>query len=64
VNTVRLLDHGQRRCRFDCRVRSLIERRGEAGLCDEDERKRASRRQWIQLGHYLFSLFFTTPLTC
>jgi hypothetical protein len=57
VSTVRLLDNGQRRCCFDCRVRSLTERRGDAGLCAEEKRKRnASRRPWIQLGHFLFSL--------
>jgi hypothetical protein len=61
---MRLLDHVQRGRGLDRSVRSLTERRGDADLCDEDERKHAaSRRQWTQLGHCLSSLsiVFATP---
>jgi hypothetical protein len=57
VSTVRLLDHAQLCCGFDCRFGSLTEGRGDADLCDEDERKRAaSGRQWSQPRHCLFSI--------
>jgi hypothetical protein len=70
VNAVRLLDQVQRRCGFDCSVRSLTKRCSDADLCDEGERKRAaSRRQRAKFGHHLsspylssLSMFFTTPL--
>jgi hypothetical protein len=45
VSAMRLLDHVQRRRGLDCSVRSLTERRGDADLCDEDERKHAAGRR-------------------